>query len=67
MHAEDLIIDKGGDRQAVEDVLELLPDADGVATLAFVVEAIDAIDLPALVVAPQEEEVFLEFDLVGQK
>ena len=67
MHAEDLIIDKGGDRQAVEDVLELLPDADGVATLAFVVEAIDAIDLPALVVAPQEEEVLLEFDLVGQK
>ena len=65
MHAEDLIIDKGGDRQAVEDVLEFLPDADGVATLAFVVKAIDAIDLPALVVAPQEEEVLLEFDLVG--
>ena len=51
VHAEDLVIDEGSDRHAVEDVLEFFPDADRVATFAFIVEAIDAIDLATLVVA----------------
>ena len=67
MHTQDLIINESGDGHAVEDVLELFPDADGVAALAFVVETIDTVDLTALVVASQEEEVLLELDFVGQE
>ena len=67
MHADDLVIDQRGDWHAVEAILELFPDADGVAALALVVETIDTIDLTALVVASQQEEVLLELDLVGQE
>ena len=67
MHAEDFVVDQSGNRHAVEYILELLPHADGVATLAFVIESIDAIDLTALVIAAQQEEVLLEFDLVGEE
>ena len=64
MHAEDLVVDESSHWQAVEHVLELLPDADAVTSLALVVEAIDAVDLPALVVPSEEEEVFFELDFV---
>ena len=67
MHAENFVVDKGCDRHAVEDILKLLPHANGVAALAFVVEAIDAVDLSALVVTAQQEEVFLELDFVCQE
>ena len=67
MHAEDLVIDERSDRHAVEAILELLPYADRVATLALVVEAVDAINLAALVVTSQEEEVFLELGFVGKE
>ena len=67
MHANDFVVDQRGDRHAVEAILELLPDADGVAALAFVVETIDTVDLTALVVASQEEEVLLELDFVGKE
>ena len=67
MHADNLIIDEGGDWQAIEDVLELLPEADGIAALAIIVEAVDAINLRTLVVTPQEEDVLLKFDLVCEK
>ena len=67
MHAEDLIVDEGSDWHAVENILELLPDADGVATLALIIEAVDTIDLTALVIASQKEEVLLKLDLVCQE
>ena len=67
MHAQNLVIDQSCDRHAVEDILELLPDADGVAALAFVVETVDSIDLAALVIASQQEEVLLKLDFVGQE
>ena len=67
MHAEDLVINESGDGYAVEDILELLPNADRVATLALVVEAVYAIDLPSLVVTSQQEKVLLELNLVGKQ
>ena len=67
VHADNFVVDEGGNRHAVEAILELLPDADGVATLAFVVETIDTIDLTALVVASQEEEVLLKLDFVCEE
>lgn len=67
VHGEDLLIDDGGNGQAVKAVGEGLPQLDVVATLAFVVEAVDAVDRRALVVTPQDEEVFRILDLVGQE
>jgi len=67
VHTEDLVVDQGGDRHAIEDVLEFFPDSDRVAALALVVEAVDTIDLATLVVASEEEEVLLELHFVGKK
>ena len=67
MHTQDLIIDESGDGHAVKDVLELFPDADGVAAFALVVETVDSINLAALVISSQQEEVLLELDFVGQE
>ena len=53
MHAEDLVIDKSCDWQAVEAVSEDLPEFDTVAALALIIEAIDAINGSAFVVASQ--------------
>ena len=39
----------------------------GVARQTFVVEAVDAVDAGALVVAAQQEKVLGVFDLVGQQ
>jgi hypothetical protein len=67
VHREDLFIDDGSDWQAVEAVRKCLPQLDVVSTLAFVIEAIDAVDGRALVVASQDEEVLGVFDLVGKQ
>lgn len=67
VHAQDLLINEGRYRQAVEDVGEHLPQLDGVPSLAFVVEAIDAIDAGTLVIATEDEEVFGIHDFVRQQ
>ena len=65
--AEDLLVDDGGQREAVEAVGEGLPQLDVVPPLALVVEAVDAVDASALVVASQQEEVLRVLDLVRQQ
>ena len=67
MHAEDLLVDDRAHRQAVEAVREGLPELDVVASLALVVEPVDAVDRRALVVAAQQEEVLRVLDLVCQQ
>ena len=67
MHAENLVIDKRGDGQAVKAIYELFPYADGITALAFVVEAINAIDFATFMVASQEEEVLFVLDLVCEE
>ena len=64
MHSENLLINKSGHRKAIEDVTEHAPESDGVPALAFIIEAIDAVDLATLVIAAQQEEIFLKLDLV---
>ena len=64
MHTEDFVINQGSNGHAIEYILELFPHADGIATLAFIIEAIDAVDLATLVIAAQQEEIFLKLDLV---
>lgn len=66
VHAEDLLVDDCGHGEAVEAVGEGLPELDGVPALDLIVEAVDAVDAGALVVAPEEEEVLGVLDLVGQ-
>lgn len=67
MHREDLLVDDGSNRQAVEAVGKRLPQLDVVATLALVVEAVDAVDRGALVVATEDEEVLRVLDLVREE
>lgn len=67
MHGEDLLVDDGSNRKAVEAVGEGLPQLDVVPSLALVVEAVDAVDRGALVVAAQNEEVLGVFNLVCEE
>lgn len=67
MHTNNLIINNRRTRQAVEGVAELLPDLDGEPATALVIEAVDAVDSGALVVAAEDEEVFGVFYFVGEE
>lgn len=67
MHGEDLLIDDGSNGEAVEAVGEGFPQLDVVPSLALVVEAVNAVDRGALVVAAQDEEVFGVLDLVCEQ
>ena len=51
MHAEDFIIDDGGNGQAIESVCESFPEFDVVSSLAFVVKAVNSVDGSALVIS----------------
>jgi hypothetical protein len=65
VHCEDLLVDDCCDRQAVEAISERLPQLDIIPSFAFVIEAINAVNGRAFVVAAQYEEIFRIFDLVG--
>lgn len=67
MHGENLLINDGSNGQAVEAVGKGLPELNVVAALALVIEAVDAVDGRALVVAAENEEVFGVLDLVGEE
>lgn len=67
VHGEDLLVNDGGNGQAVEAVGKCLPQLDVVASLALIVETVDAVDGGTLVVAAQDEEVLGVLDLVGQE
>lgn len=67
MDAEDLVVDDGGDREAIEALDEFLPKFKRVASLALIVEAIDTIDRTTLMVTSQQEEILGVLDLVRQQ
>jgi hypothetical protein len=67
VHGEDLLVNDGGNRKAVEAVGEGLPKLDVVSSLALIVEAVDAVDRGTLVIAAEDEEVLGVLDLVGKK
>lgn len=66
MHCENLFVNDGCDRQAVETIRKGLPQFDIVSSLALIVEAVDTVYGGAFVVAAQDEEIFWVFDLVGK-
>lgn len=67
MHGENLLVNNGRDRQAVEAVCERLPQLDVVSSLALIVETIDTVDRGTLVVTTQDEKVLGVLDLVGKE
>lgn len=67
MHAQNFIVNQGSNWHTVKNILELFPETDTVPILTLVVESINTIDLSALVIAPQQEEVLLKLDFVGQQ
>lgn len=67
VHGEDLLIDNGGNRQAVEAIGEGFPKLDVVPPFALIVETVDSVNRGALVVATKDEEVFGVFDLVREE
>lgn len=67
MHAENLVVNQGRNRHAVEHVLKLFPEPDTVPIFALVIKPVDSVDLAALVVTPQQEEVLLELYFVSQQ
>ena len=67
MHAENLLINKSGHRKAIEDVTEHAPESDGVPALAFIIEAVDSINLCAFMIASKKEEVLRILDLIAEK
>ena len=67
VHAQDLFIDDRRRREAVEAVREGLPELDSEATLAFIVEPVNAVDRSTLVVAAEHKKVLGILDLVGQQ
>jgi hypothetical protein len=67
VHSEDLLVNNGGNRQAVEAVGEGLPQLDVVSSLALIVKAIDTVDGGTLVVTTQNEEVLGVLDLVCEE
>lgn len=67
MHTEDLVVDESSNRETVEAVGETLPQAHVVPSFAFVVESVHTVDGSTLVIASEEEEVELVFELVGKK
>jgi len=67
MDAQDLVLNDGAEWQTVKAVIEGFPDLEVVSLPAFVVEAINAIDRAALMIASEHEEVLGIFDFVGKK
>jgi len=67
VHSENLLINDGSNGQAVEAVRKSLPKLDVVTALAFVVEAVDAVDGGTLVVSAKDEEVLWVLDLVRKE
>ena len=66
MHAENFLINQRSYWQAIEDIAEHAPESDRVAALALIVEAVDAVDLGALVIATQQEEILRVLYFVAQ-
>lgn len=58
-----LLVDQGRNRKAIKAVGERLPEPDVVSTLAFIIEAIYAVDGSTFMIASEQEEVLRIFDL----
>lgn len=67
MHSENLLINNSGNGKAVETIGKSFPQLNIVATLALIVETVDAVDGGTLVVTSQDEKVLRVLDFVGEQ
>ena len=67
MSAKDLLINDSSTGKAIEAVREGLPQFNAKAALAFVVEAIDAIDRCTFMISSQDEEIFRIFYFICEQ
>lgn len=67
MHREYFLINDCCNWQAIEAVRESLPQLDIVPPLAFVVEAVYAVNRSAFVVSTQDEKILRVLDLVRKQ
>ena len=67
MHTDNFIINNSTARQTIKGIAKLLPHFYREAAAAFIVKTINSVDAGALMVAPQQEEVFWVLDLVGKQ
>ena len=66
MHADDLVIDHGTTRQAIESIAQLLPHLHGEPTTALVIKSVYTIDPCTLMVTPQKEEILWILNFVSK-
>lgn len=67
MHGKDLLINDGGNGQAVEAIGKRLPKLNVVTALALIVEAVDSVNGSTFVVTTQDEEILGVLNLVSQE
>ena len=65
MHAENFLIDKSSNWEAIEAIGKNLPKLDTMSTLALIIESIDAIDGGAFVVTSEKEKILRVLNFVG--
>jgi hypothetical protein len=65
VNAEYFLCDDSGKGETVEHIGEGLPDFDVTASLAFVMEPVDAGDVGTFVITSENEEIFWVFELVA--
>ena len=51
MNAEDLVVNYGSDWEAVEAMDELFPELQRISSFALIIESVNPVDGPALVVS----------------
>lgn len=67
MNTEDLVVHNSCHRKAIKALDELLPQFQGVPSLALIVETVYPVNRTALVVTAQEEKVLWVLYLVGEQ
>jgi len=65
--AEDFVVDYGRDWETVEALDKLFPQLQRIPPFALIVEPINPINGPALVISSQKEEILGVLNLVGEE
>ena len=67
MNAENFPSNNGGDRQAIERVHKSLPYLDVASPLTLIIKTVYSCHIGAFMVAPKEEKVLRELQLVTKQ
>ena len=67
MHTEDLLVNDGGYRQAVEAVSESLPKLYVITSFTFIIKTVDSVNRSSFMITSKKEEIFWVLNFVSQK